>query len=200
MTIQLGGWTLVILLMAFGAYVGWRQGIRAFLTITMVSALSYIFLVSGVSQLLDYMNNIYVNIPKLIAIFTGGNPDAAVAWNPILPTVTLPLIVRFVLFVALVLLSWFFNSWPNWYKKGPAGDPLSRQLGAFSGALTALIWTSAISTFWQQSIPQGGQQGDLANMISSIPDVTPIAPWLITLFFLIVVVSVVLNIPKLWKA
>ncbi len=197
MTITLEGWTLLILLMAIGGYVGWRRGIREFLTITLVSALAYLILVIGANPIISYVNNLYINIPKLLEIFMGGNPDTVAAWQPLGIAEGLPLAVRVVLFVALVILAFIFNQRPTWYSA--KASPQSKQLGIFTGALTALIWTSTFTTFWQEAASQGNQLPDPFGTVSSLPDVTSVAPWLIILLFLIVVASIFMNLPKLWK-
>lgn len=200
-TIELSGWTLLLILMALGGYyLGWKRGIRAFLTITLVSALAYLFLVVNVAQsVVDYVNNIYTNIPRLVAIFTGGDPNTVASWSPIGIYTDLPLPVRVVLYIALIVLAWMFNKRPSWYSDKP--NQLSRQLGMFSGALTVLIWISALKTFWQEAVAEGSTlAASFTTIIGVFPDVTEVAPWLITLLFIIVVISIVLNVPKLWKA
>jgi hypothetical protein len=200
MTIVLSGWTLMLILMVTGGYYGWKHGMRAFLTITLVSVLAYMMFVNGVEQFLAYFDNLYSNLPKIISILFGGNPDATLAWPRLGLTLGLPLPVRVVLFIIFVALAWIFNTKPNWYSKGPK-DHLSRQLGAFSGALTTLVVISAITAFWREASVQGGSlPGPINNFMGILPDVSVIAPWLITVFLLIVLVSVMMNLPKLWKA
>lgn len=200
MTIVLNGWSLLLVIIAIGGYLGWKHGIRSFLTITLISAIAYMMFVNGVEQLLGYFDNLYSNLPKLFAILTGSNPDNVLAWPQIGLTLGLPLPVRVVLFIVVVTLAWIFNAKPNWYKKG-AGDPLSKQLGAFSGALTALILTSALTAFWREAVSQGGTVPEpINNFLGAFPDVTAVAPWLITVFLLIIVASIILNLPRLWKA
>jgi hypothetical protein len=195
--IQLNGWMLIAIVMAVGGYVGWRIGLRGFLTITLVSALGYLIFVNGGQIILDYLNNVYVNIPRIVAIITGGDPAAVATWDPLFGNpLALPLPLRVALYLIVVVLSWFFNSRPRWYSAKP--DPMGRRLGVFSGALTAMIWASALTTFWIES--GGGQDGFLGNVIGILPDVTDIAPWLIALLFLIVMAGVVQNLPKLWQA
>lgn len=197
MTITLGGWTLMLILMVIGGYVGWRKGLRAFLTITLVSALAYLLFVIGTTPLIDYVNNLYTNIPKLVAVFTGGDPDTVASWQPLGLDLGLPLPVRVFLFIAFVVIAWIFNKKPNWYSDKT--NPQSQQLGIFSGALTALIWTSAVTTFWQEATGGGGGNTTIATILNSLPDVTSVTPWLITMLFIIVVIGVLINLPKLWK-
>lgn len=195
-SVSLSGWMLIILVMAIGGYIGWRQGLRSFLTITLVSALAYLILISGGEQVIGYVNNLYSNIPKLLAILTGGSPDTAPLWGPLLPvTFGWPLALRVFLYIILVALAWFFNKKLPWYAMKQ--DTLSRQLGVFSGALTALIWTSAVTSFWRES---GGGGGGAGNILRIFPDVTAITPWLITILLLIIVIGVVLKLPTLVKA
>ncbi|NJN67456.1 MAG: hypothetical protein HC884_12460 [Chloroflexaceae bacterium] len=72
--IQLNGWMLIAIVMAVGGYVGWRIGFRGFLTITVVSALGYLIFINGGQIILGYLNNLYTNIPRIVAILTGGDP------------------------------------------------------------------------------------------------------------------------------
>jgi hypothetical protein len=197
-TISLNGWMLLLFIMILGGWYGWRHGIRSFLTVTLVSALAYMMFVNGMVQVIAYFENLYSNLPKLFAILIGNNPDTVAAWPAPGLNLTLPLAVRIVLFIVLVALAWIFNSKPDWYSNKP--NPQGRQLGAFSGALTALIWTSAITTFWREAATAGGGAGPLSGFLGIFPDVSAVAPWLITIFLLIVVISIVLNVPKLWKA
>jgi hypothetical protein len=157
-------------------------------------------LVSGVAQIFDYLNNLYTNLPKLFAILSGSNPDFTAAWAPIGLSLGLSLQVRIVLFIILVAFAFFINNKANWYSNKP--NQQGKQLGIFSGALTALIWSSAATTFWRESIADGSNAlpAALDNVLAVFPDVTSITPWLITVFFVIVVIGIVLNLPKLVKA
>jgi hypothetical protein len=200
LTIQLSGWTLITILMVVGGYFGWKRGIRAFLTVTVASALAYLIFISGGEQFVGYINNLYSNLPKIFAILTGGNPNTVATWQPLFGTaLNLPLAVRVILFIMMVALAFFFNKKAQWYAQ--KGDPLSKQLGAFSGALTALIWISAITTFWGEAAAVGGAPaGTFGSVVRTFPDVTTITPWLISILFVIIAVGIATNVPKLWKA
>ncbi len=200
-SISLDGWSLLILLMVAGGWYGWRHGMRSFLTITLVSAVAYMILVNGIAQIFDYLDNLYMNLPKLFTIFTGGNPDVTAAWEPLGLDLGLSLQVRIVLFIVLLAFSFYINKKTAWYAAKP-GNPQAKQLGIFTGALTALMWTSAVTTFWRESIADGSTALPelLDNLLNVFPDVTSVTPWLITVFFLMVIIGMVLNIPKLWKA
>ncbi len=197
MSVFVSGWTILIILMIIGGYEGWRRGIRAFITITAVSGIAYLLLISGGRQILAYINNIYSHIPMLLAVLLGNNATQAGLWNPIINTdFQFPFLVRVVLFLMLAVGGWLVNTRTQWYKPGPK-DQASRWLGIFAGALTALIWVSAISAFWQEANANRGFQGGVGSVISILPDVTAILPWLIAILFLIIVVGIVRNLPKL---
>lgn len=197
--IQIEGWVLMVLLVAYGGYAGWKRGIRAFLTVAIVSSLAYLALVSGGEQILGYANTIYARLPKIFALLTGGDPGQVANLSPLEIPWEIPAIVRGALYLVLVLLAWFYNKNPTWYLERP-GDTLQRQLGSYSGVTTAFTWVSAATELWNESTlgtvnPDGILNGIFVNM----PDVTSIVPVLIMVLFVIIVASIVLKVPNLLK-
>ena len=203
-TINLNGIVLLLLFIILGAYIGWVRGIRAILTVALVSVIAYIICVRGGDLLVGVVNRFYQNGPRLAAFALGRDPSAAPVLDPLIsPSFTIPLFFRFVLFWALVAFGWFFNSKPKWYKGQPdtKNEPLSQVLGAFVGAFTALILVSALTSFWVDLVNSGGGfDGWIANILLALPDVSAFIPALITIFFLLLVVIIAFNLPKLWKA
>lgn len=198
LSITLNGSLLFVALLLIGFAVGWNRGIRVLLLQAMVSALAYLLLVSGTEQIIGFVNNIYSNTPYVVAIATGGSPAAASALPPLITTgFTLPLALRIVGFVVAVVLALAFNgSTLPWYGDKPKA-PVNRWLGAFAGVLIALIWTSAMSVFWQDYVNQAGNPGGfLAAFLGVLPDVRTFVPLLIGGFALIIGAAVVLNFPR----
>lgn len=203
-SLQLSGLVILLILIGIGAYIGWLRGIRAILTVALFSVIAYLICVQGGELLVGIVNRFYQNGPKLAAFAIGRDPSTAPALDPLItPNFTIPLFFRFVLFVVLVASGWFFNARPKWYKSQPdlKNEPLSKVLGAFVGGFTALIWVSAATAFWIDLLNSGGGfGGPIANVLYAIPDVTAFVPALITIFFLLLVVIIAFNLPKLWKA
>ncbi|NJP07006.1 MAG: hypothetical protein HC837_15980 [Chloroflexaceae bacterium] len=199
-TIELSGLTLIIILMALGGWYGWWRGMRSFLTVTLASVIGYLLFVGGAEQLLGFVNNLYVNLPKLFAIFTGTNPDTVTQFDPIFAGQNpLPLSVRVVMFIVVVVLGRVFNKQP-WHSDNPK-SVTERQLGIFTGAMTALLWTSAATTFWQQFVAENGaQSGLIADVFNILPDAGSVLPWLILIFLAIVGLGLLRNLPRILKA
>lgn len=203
-TISLNGIVLLLLFIGLGAYIGWVRGIRAILTVALVSVVAYLICVQGGQLLVGIVNRFYQNGPRLAAFAIGRDPSSAPVLDPLIePNFTIPLFFRFVLFWALVAFGWFFNAKPKWYKGQPdlKNEPLSQVLGAFVGAFTALIMVSAVTSFWVDLVNSGGGfDGWVANILLALPDISAFMPALITIFVLLLVVIIAFNLPKLWKA
>ncbi len=204
LVISLGGLVLLTILLLAGGVFGWRWGYRSFLTVTLVSTLAYLLFVDGGNELLAIVNNIYSNIPRVIAMFTGGDVGTTPAWGPLIPvgSIQLPLFLRFTLFIIFMALAMRFNQ-QSWYTKEPTREPFNRELGAFTGVLVVLIWLSAATTFWVEYVAQGGNAGGLLEgvsaILSTLPDVSSYVPFLIGGFVLFIVFSLLLKFPKLLK-
>jgi hypothetical protein len=108
------------------------------------------------------------------------------------------------LFICLLAFGVFFNTKPKWFAGAPnlKAEPLSQWLGASVGSFTALLWLSAIKSFWNELVDSGGGfGGPIANVIDILPvQVLAFIPSLIAIFVLTLVVIMLFNLPKLWKA
>lgn len=204
LTISLNGALLLLLIVGIGVYVGWMRGIRAILTFALFTVIAYIICVQGGQLLVGTVNRFYQNGPRLAAFALGRDPATAPVLDPLIePNFTIPLFFRFVLFCTLVAAGWFFNTRPKWYKAQPdlKNEPLSQVLGAFVGGFSALILISGLTSFWVDLVNSGGGfDGWIANIFYALPDVTAYVPALITIFFLLLIVMILFNLPKLWKA
>ncbi|NTW00190.1 MAG: hypothetical protein HGA19_02665 [Oscillochloris sp.] len=198
-TLSLSGFALLVILMAIGGYVGYQMGLRNILTVAIWSIVAYLTCVQGGNFLVDLVNRIWQNGPRLVAFISGGNPDAVALLDPLIePSFQVPLFFRFVAFIALVLLGFFFNRKAAW--KGPPKEPLAKPLGLFVGGLIALLWTNATVVFWSEFQNNGGSfGGPVASVLNTIPDVSQLLPSLIAVFFLILVILVVFYFPRVWK-
>lgn len=204
LVISVGGAIFLGILLLTGGIYGWRWGVRSFLTVTLGSILAYLFFVDGGNEVLAIVNNIYSNIPRMIAVLTGGDVGTTPAWGPLIPpdSIQLPLFLRFALFVVFLALALRFNQ-QSWYTKEPTREPFNRELGAFTGVLVTLIWVSAATTFWVEYAAQGGNLGGLLNpinaLLGTLPDVSSYVPFFILGFMLFIVISLLLRFPKLLK-
>lgn len=196
LTLQLSGFALLIIFMAIGGYIGWTRGLRIILTPAFMTIVAYVLTVRGGDIIVDIVNRFWVNGPKLAAFAVGRDPDTVPPLDPLIATdFQVPLFFRFTFFVALVAFGLAFNKKSQWY--GPRKEQFSPLLGLFTGALTALLWTDALATFVRQA---GGLGGPLGNVFGIIPDVGVFIPSLITIFFLILGLIILFNLPKVWKA
>lgn len=201
--VEIDGGIFFFLLLLLGAYLGWKHGFRSFLTVTLASTIAYFVFVSGGELILNYVNNIYVNVPRIIALFTGGDPVGAGTLDPLTIPVEFPLGLRILGFLASVGLSAHFNKKPNWYSN-ELKKPYMQELGLFTGALTSLIWTSAASVFWQDYIGTEGRSpsglfGFINGLVGILPDVRTFVPFFILAFIVLLVVGVAMRLPNLFK-
>jgi hypothetical protein len=195
LSFYIGGQLILLIFIISGAYTGWERGYRFFLTLTLGTSLAYLLFISGSEQLLGFINRFYTNWPKLAAILIGGDIDNAGTLPPLTAGEPLPDIARFFFFLATTGLSWMLNQKPKWFSKD-AKEQFAREIGAFNGGLTALLLCSAITTFWPLLIPEGNA---LATSLKTLPDVRTIAPSFIGVFFAVITLGLVLNLPKTWK-
>lgn len=202
-TLQLSGWVLWLIIVGLGVYFCWSSGFRALLSTTIMSVLAYLVFVGGGGAVLGYLNNIYVNIPVLLAVFTGGNVQATQPWQPIAPLFELSLGFRIVGFIVVsVLVPWLLNriNFPGWYKP-TTNDDFSKRLGQFNAASVIALWISASTAFWQEYVATGGSiEGELASAMSSLPDLGVIPLFLNIVFIVVLLVALVQRVPKIWSA
>ena len=199
LTLNLSGVALLVIFMGLGAYWGYNQGLRNILTPALWTIIAYILTVQGGTFIVDLINRFWQNGPALVAFALGQDPGTAPTLDPLItPGFQIPLFFRFLTFVALVLLGFFFNRQASW--KGPPKEALARPLGLFVGALIVLLWSNAAVVFWEQFVANGGGfGGPLAAMLNVLPNVSVLMPSLIAVFFLILIILIAFNFPKVWK-
>lgn len=199
-SITIDGLVLIIILAAYGGYLGHKRGIRDFLTITLFSSLAYLWLVGGGERIVDYLTRLYENLPKLLALLLGNDPGSVGKLPPITIDLSFPPLVGAFLFLIIVILSWVFNKNFPWYSSVPT-EPLARPLGMVSGMVLTLIWISALTTFWRRLAGEVTTPGTLNDVLRGLPDITMVVPWLIAIFFAAVLVTTAtVNLPKLWSS
>jgi hypothetical protein len=199
LTINLSGVALLVILMALGGYWGYNEGLRNILTQALWTIIAYITTVQGGDFVVDVINRFWQNGPRLVAFAIGQSPGDAPALDPLItPGFQIPLFFRFLTFIALVLLGFFFNRKAAW--KGPPKEPLAKPLGLFVGALIVLLWSNAAVVFWEEfNAGGGGFGGPLATLLNTLPNVSVVMPSLISIFFLILIILMIFNFPKVWK-
>ncbi len=200
--VPLSGPGLLLILMALGAYWGYLEGFRNLITIALWTIIGYITTVQGDNILVDVLNRFWQNAPRIGAFSLGRDPNAIAQLDPLIqPDLQIPLFFRFVAFIVLVLLGFFFNQDKRSTWRGEAKEPLAKPLGLFVGALIVLLWTNAIVVFWNvygQS-DFGGFGGPLADVLNILPDVSVLMPSLIAIFFMIIIVLIAFNFPRVWQ-
>lgn len=200
-TLTLTGVTLLLIVLAIGGYWGFQQGFRNMLTVTLWTIAAYVLTVQGGDFVIGVINRLWQNGPALIAFLLGQDPNAAPVLDPLIsPTLQIPLFFRVITFVALVFLGFFFNKTAGWRGNPSPKEPLAQPLGLFAGSLVVLLWANAAVSFWGEYRAGGGALIDpLDRFLNALPDVGAFIPSLITIFFLILIILVVVNFPKVWK-
>lgn len=198
-TLNLSGVALLVIFMAIGGYWGYQQGLRNILTVALWTILAYLLTVQGGTFIVDVINRLWSNGPRLVGFLLGQNVNEIPALEPLItPGFQVPLFFRVVAFIALILLGFFFNRKAAW--KGPPKDPLAKPLGLFVGALIVLLWSNAAVVFWTEFVNNGGGfGGPVATLLNTLPDVSVLMPSLIAIFFLILILLILFNFPKVWK-
>nr|WP_044201027.1 hypothetical protein [Oscillochloris trichoides] len=200
LTLTVSGTAILLVLMALGAYIGHMRGVRAILTVALGTIAAYLVCVQGGDQIVQVINRIWQNSPKLVAFAAGQDPGAVSVFDPLLTTdLQVPLFFRFIFFIALVAISWFFNKRSKWYGGSPAKhEPLAPILGIFSGALTALLWANAAGLFYDEYVNVMGPLGyPVGTVLASLPDVSQFIPSLILVFILVLVLILVFYMPRI---
>lgn len=198
--VPLSGVGLLVIFMALGAYWGYQQGFRNLITVALWTIIGYVTTVQGGNIIVDIINRFWQNGPRLASFAIGQDPNSVARLEPLIqPDLQIPLFFRFVAFIALVLLGFFFNQNNRSTWRGAPNEPLAKPLGLFVGGLIALLWTNAAVVFWDDYVNSGGSLGGpLADVLNILPDVSILMPSLIAIFFMIIIVLIVFNFPKVW--
>lgn len=201
LTFELTGIALLVVLMALGAYWGYNQGLRNVLTQAFWTIIAYLTTVNGGNFVIDLINRLWQNGPALFYFAIGRSPGEAPELDPLINTnIQIPLFFRVITFAVLVALGFFFAPRSEWKGNPSPKEPLARPLGLFVGAFIVLLWANAARVFWEQYVDIGGSLPQpLANVLNTLPNTTVLMPSLITIFFIMLVVLVLANFPKVWK-
>lgn len=189
----------LILLAVMGLW-GWVRGLRWMMSIGIFTTFGYLLTVQSGEFIVATLNRIYANLPRLLAFATGGSPAAVDPFPPIIPdNAQAPLILRIVLFAALVFVGIFY-SWP-WEKKltGWQGNQPSRVGGLLIGLYTAALIISGLFVFWNATEGTIIVPDWLQRVLSNLPNWTDAMPALVTAFGVFVVVLVVTRFDRLLK-
>ncbi|PDW01302.1 hypothetical protein [Candidatus Chloroploca asiatica] len=190
---------LLLILLALGGYWGFQQGFRNMITITLWTIIAYLTTVQGGNIVVEILNRFWVNGPRLAAFALGRPVTEAPALDALITTdFQVPLFFRIVMFTVLVLLGFFFDRAATW--RGAPREPLAKPLGFFAGVLVLQLWTNAAVVFWETFREQGGTLGGpVAQVLNTLPNVSNFLTSLIVIFFLVLMVLIVFNFPKVWK-
>lgn len=200
--VPLSGAGLLVILLALGAYWGYQQGFRNLITVALWTIIGYVLTVQGGNLIVDVINRFWQNGPRLAAFAVGRSPDSVARLDPLIdPNLQIPLFFRFVTFIVLILLGFFFNQDKRSGWRGGPNEPLAKPLGLFVGALIVLLWTNAAVIYWNEfQAVTGGFGGPIAELLNILPDVSVLMPSLIAIFFLVIIVLIIFNFPKVWAA
>lgn len=198
LTVNITGFALLFAIIALGGYIGYQRGVRASVGLALGTIIAYLLTVQGGNDVVNFINRFYTNMPKLVAFALGRDPDTAPTLDPLIAP-DVPLFFRFVLFFALFVFFWFLNKRWWWYGASPANyEPLARPLGLLSGALSALLLSNAAAVFWDQS-GNGLNIPVLTPVLNILPDISPVIPSLITIYFIVLGVTLLFIFPRLLK-
>jgi hypothetical protein len=193
LNLSINGITMLVILAIVGAAIGWNVGIRALLSISLLSIVAYPLFVRGGQGLENFLNQILAIVPALVATVTGG------AVNISAPTISLDFLnlgplVNLIAFVLIaIVLAWLIDriNLFGWYAGKPGNDK-ERQLGAVDGILLALLVASVAAAFAAQGLLPGGLIG---QALAILPDVGLFPVFAILLLLLVLFL---INLPKVW--
>lgn len=204
LTLTLSGVAILVILMGIGGFFGWFRGIRAFLTVAVASTIAYLACANNGIMMISTLNRIYANSPRLVAFLGGNDPCKADLLGPLIPgEPESPLSFRIGLFLILIVVSLFVNPRFRWYRRMPddKNESLSRVLGVFTGVYIVLLWIGGAVAFWKEFLASGNALGDqVRQLLEVLPDVNPALPSLMGLYFMMLLVVVVFNLNKVWRA
>jgi hypothetical protein len=193
LNVSIDGITMLVILVIFGAAIGWNVGIRALISVSLLSIIAYPLFVRGGQGLENFLNQILAVVPTLVSAVTGGAISISA------PTISLnflnfgPIVSLIAFVLVAVVLAWLIDriNLFGWYAGKPGNDK-ERQLGAVDGILLALLLASVAAAFAAQGLLPGGLVG---QALAILPDVGLFPVFAILLLLLLLFVF---NLPKAW--
>ncbi|HEU4324954.1 MAG TPA: hypothetical protein VFS21_17570 [Roseiflexaceae bacterium] len=201
--------SLLIPLLAVGAYLGWQRGFWREVGITGGIAFVVMATVLFPEQFIGFINRIVANIPRVFGLLLGADTEPLPAdflFGP--PDGGRFLLTRIALFGLLTFLvytahfGWAYEGGKPRFAK-TAGE---RALGGLFGAITGLLWFTALNNFLDairnlRNTPVLPGEGTTLT-IPTLPDVAFLigfVPTIIAILIIILLVLAALRLPRLWR-
>ncbi len=200
LTFSVSGFALLVILVVLGAYIGNMRGVRSILTIALGTIVAYLLCVQGGEQVVGVINQIWQNAPRTITFAAGRDPNLVPLLDPLISAdIQVPLFFRFIFFIAIVAIAWFFNKGSKWYGASAVRhEPLAPILGAFAGALIALLWSNAAARFYTDYRAIFGPIAPpVGTALGILPDVSAFIPSLIFIFMFLLILVLFFYLPRL---
>ncbi|MCU0494859.1 MAG: hypothetical protein MUD01_25005 [Chloroflexaceae bacterium] len=201
-TLTVSGIVILVFLVLLGGYIGYENGIRAMLTVALGTIIAYLVGVRGGEIVSSTINRFWSNGQRIVG-FATGNPNwqQIPATGPLIPPdLSFEPVVRGFLFIAIVVIAIVVNSRFPWYSASPAGyEKWAKPLGALTGGLITLLWTSAAVVFYGLYVAAGNELfNPLNQLLRVIPDLDVINLWAIALFVLVLLWVMVVKTPRIF--
>lgn len=201
--------SLLLPLVAFGAYVGWQRGFWQEVGYTLGMALVLLASVIFPDQFIGFISRVVLAIPRVFNILFGLNfslPDASVLFGA--PETGQFLLSRVVLFSLLAFL--VYSTRYGWaYDGGKARAPKNnggKIMGGLFGAASGFFWFLALNNFLDAfrrlrddpRIPPEGTTISIPTIQN--PDLLlGFVPTLLVITLIVLGVLAVLRLPNIWK-
>lgn len=199
-TIDLGSSIVTYVILAVLAWLGFVNGFRYMVSIALFETLGYVLTVQSGDFLVGLINRFYSNIPKLFAFLLGRDTGNVDALGPVIPdNFQAPLVLRVLVFIALLAVGIGY-AFP-WEKrlKGYQGDRSLRLLGALTGLYVGALGITAASTFWNDGALALNWPPLIATALSGLPNFAPVIPSLITAFAILIAIIILIRFNRVWK-
>jgi hypothetical protein len=191
---------LLLFVLAVGGLIGWYRGVRALISISLMSVVAYPLFVRGGEQLQAVVNRILNLVPLFVQALTGVGTGFA------LPTLNInlglgPLLSLLMFFFLAVFIPWLLDrlGFPGWYSNAPANNS-ERYVGTAAGLLLAGLFASAAVAFTQDFIAAGVQPvAALGAFIGTALIILPDIGFFPVFGLLgLLLVMLVFNLPRIW--
>lgn len=200
-TIDLGSAIFTYVILIALTYFGWKQGFRYMLSIALFTTIAYLLTVRGGDTIVNTINRIYSNGPRVAAFASGRDPTAVAPLPPLIPdNLQAPLLLRFLVFLGIVIIGIAYTfPWEAQLQQAKVKPvhPL-RILGALTGLYTAILLISAANIFWTESAGTVNVPSLAATALNGLPDYSSVIPSVIVAFFILLIIVILLRLTRIW--
>ncbi|HWQ15793.1 MAG TPA: hypothetical protein VNL77_23530 [Roseiflexaceae bacterium] len=189
-------WTILIAL----GYIGWRLGFRYILSIALPVTIGYVLTVRGGNSIVDLVNRVVMNLPRLAAFITGRSTADVEPLPALIPNnFEAPLLLRFLVFVALLAIGiGYVFPWEARLKPEVRPFHSLRVLGALTGLYTGLLLVSAAAIFWREAAGLVNLPDLLEIALSGLPTFEAVVPAVIAAFGVLLFMITLIRLPRIW--